>query len=390
MDKSFITERAVYLAFSSFGPKRTGGPDSFQPKVLQLFVENKVALKRLTELYKAIMTIGYSPKRWCISKVIFLQKPGKSDYSDPKSYRPISLMTFLLKGLERLVFWEINNTALKDKPLSKQQHAFRKGYSCQTAISDLVDNIESNILRNKLYMSTFLDIAGAFDNCRYPSIISAMEKRGINQKIIKWYDQFLNSRIAYTELEGVSSAVRVRKGCPQGGILSPLAWNLVFESFIDLFKDSAAQIGCYADDARIGLPGVCETSMAQIMQKELKKAFLWGETHGLEFVPSKTQIIFFHRKKTFKEPKQLKMKGISIPYQSEVKYLGVTLDSRLKWSNHLTQKINKSKRAIMRIRDSMGKMWGTAPKLLKWAYEGIIIPALSYGSAVWSTSSWRD
>ena len=78
------------------------------------------------------------------------------------------------------------------------------------------------------------------------------------------------------------------------------------------------------------------------------------------------------------------MKGLNIPYQSEVKYLGVTLDSRLKWSSHLTQKINKSKRAIMRIRDSMGKMWGTAPKLLKWAYEGIIIPALSYGCAVWS------
>ena len=57
MDTSFITERAIYLAFSSFGKKRTGVPDSFQPHVLQLFVKNKEALKR-REQFKAIITLG--------------------------------------------------------------------------------------------------------------------------------------------------------------------------------------------------------------------------------------------------------------------------------------------------------------------------------------------
>ena len=120
-----------------------------------------------------MIELGYSPKSWCEAKVIFLQKPGKTDYSEPKSFRPISLTTFLLKTLEKLVLWEIQNTALKEFPLSKQQHAFRTGYSCQTAISDLVDSIEANILRDKYTLSVFLDIAGAFDNVQYSSTLLA-------------------------------------------------------------------------------------------------------------------------------------------------------------------------------------------------------------------------
>ena len=114
--------------------------------------------------------LGYTPKHWCTAQVIFLQKPNKKDYSEVKSFRPISLMTFLLKSVEKLVLWEIERTAMKDKPLSKQQHAFRKGFSCQTAISDLVDSIESNILRDEFSLSVFLDISGAFDNVLYSSM----------------------------------------------------------------------------------------------------------------------------------------------------------------------------------------------------------------------------
>ena len=78
------------------------------------------------------------------------------------------------------------------------------------------------------------------------------------------------------------------------------------------------------------------------------------------------------------------MNGTPIEYQSEVKYLGVHLDSKLTWSYHINQKINKAKRAIMLVKNAIGKIWGPSPKALKWAYDGIILPALSYGATVWS------
>ena len=381
---SFINERSVYLAIKSFGPEKKGGPDNYKPKVLQYFVENKVALKRLTKLYQAMIQLGYTPKHWCSAQVIFLQKPNKKDYSEVKSFRPISLMTFLLKSVEKLVLWEIERTALKDKPLSKQQHAFRKGYSCQTAISDLVDSIESNILRDEFSLSVFLDISGAFDNVLYSSIITAMVHRGIEPKIVKWYSQYLKERTAFTELNGVKCSINVQRGCPQGGIISPVIWNLVFESFIELYTKGPVKVRCFADDACLTIGGIDCSTMVDIMQPQLDIASNWGSKEGLIFVPSKTSAIFFHRKKTLPKLKQLKMNGHPIAYQSEVKYLGVHLDSKLTGSYHINQKINKAKRAIMMVKKAIGKIWGPCPKALKWAYDGIIIPALSYGATVWS------
>ena len=63
LNNSFITERAVYLSIHSFGPDKTGGPDGLKPKVVQYFVENKTALKRLTKLFQCMLEIGYTPKK---------------------------------------------------------------------------------------------------------------------------------------------------------------------------------------------------------------------------------------------------------------------------------------------------------------------------------------
>ena len=383
LDNSFINERTVYLAVHSFGPDKAAGPDNIKPKILQCFIENKAALSRLTKLYQAMVELSYCPKTWCEAKVIFIQKPGKTDYSQAKSFRPISLTSFLLKTVEKLILWEIQGDSLESNPISKKQHAFRKGYSCQTAISDLVDSLEANILRDKFSLSVFLDIAGAFDNIQYPSIIAAMNKRGISPKIVNWYKFYLEHRIAYTELKGMYSSVKVRRGCPQGGILSPVVWNLVFDSFIELFNSSPAQVGCYADDAVLTVHGIDPNTLVEIMQPELDKAFKWGRKEKLLFVPEKTSAILFHRKRIAINPKKLTLNGVPIQYKSEVKYLGIFLDQRLSWKYHIDQKINKAKKAIMLLRNSMGKLWGVAPKILKWGYEGIIIPSLSYGCAVW-------
>lgn len=81
--------------------------------------------------------------------------------------------------------------------------------------------------------------------------------------------------------------------------------------------------------------------MVDIMQHELKIAFSWGKKENLLFVADKTNAVLFHRKKKALNPKKLTMNGKTIEYQSEVKYLGVYLDSRLTWKYHIEQKIKR-------------------------------------------------
>ena len=168
-----------------------------------------------------------------------LQKPNKKDLSDVKSYRPISLLSFLLKTLEKIVLWEIESTSLKKNPISSFQHGFRRNFSVNTAISDLVDRIESGILRNKMVLNVNLDISSAFDSISYKSAINSMEERKISPKIVKWYANFLHNRTAFTNHNGIESWIKVKRGTAQGGVLSSLIWNLVFESFLKIFERSS-------------------------------------------------------------------------------------------------------------------------------------------------------
>jgi hypothetical protein len=90
-------------------------------------------------------------------------------------------------------------------------------------------------------------------------------------------------------------------------------------------------------------------------------------------------------------PKGLNIYGQEIPFSKAAKYLGVTLDNKLRWRPHIENKIKKAKRTLMAIRSVIGKSWGPSPECAKWSWTGVIRPALTYGAIVWSrtaSQSW--
>ena len=95
-----ITEEKLFLAIHSFGKLKGAGLDEIKPIVLQNMGSN--ARQRLLNIYKASYMLSYIPSNWCKAKVIFLPKNGKEDYSQPRSYRPISLISCLAKIYEPL------------------------------------------------------------------------------------------------------------------------------------------------------------------------------------------------------------------------------------------------------------------------------------------------
>jgi hypothetical protein len=84
------------------------------------------------------MAYGFIPTAWRQVKVMFTPKAGKLDYTEAKAYRPISLSAFLLKMMEKLVDRHIRDSALKDHPLHRNQHAYQTGKSTKTALHNVV------------------------------------------------------------------------------------------------------------------------------------------------------------------------------------------------------------------------------------------------------------
>ena len=145
--------------------------------------------------------------------MIFLPKPGKATYASPKSFRPITLSSFLMKVLERIIQWEL----LEILPDSlENQFAFTTGSSTEQPLSIVVDNIEAAICNKIFALSVFLDIAGAFDNISFDAIDEALSYHEIPQMFKNIITFNLRHRLTVLDYKGCRIKGIPTRGTPQG------------------------------------------------------------------------------------------------------------------------------------------------------------------------------
>jgi hypothetical protein len=99
--KRVINHSKIRWSLSTFKPFKSAGTDGILPALLQQGVEHLVP--HLCRIFRACTAYGFIPTAWRQIKVTFIPKPGKLDYTEAKTYRPISLSSFLLKTMEKLV-----------------------------------------------------------------------------------------------------------------------------------------------------------------------------------------------------------------------------------------------------------------------------------------------
>ena len=383
LNVEWITAEKIKAAFAKFSPFKGAGPDELPPIVMKNFGKKMIA--RLTRIYKASVALGVLPTKWLEVKVIYIPKPGKDSYDVPRSFRPISLMSFLMKGLERLMLWHYETEVLDAKPFHRNQHGFRKGMSCDTAISQVAEEIEKAFQQKHSVMLVDLDIKGAYDNLRYTDIVEALQKRGAPREYVKWHEYFLYHRSLSIKHKGVEINRYPTKGTPQGAICSPAHWNEVSDSFHSMFDRSEIMTSGYADDTSIFVAGSDLVEMRNKLQIGVDRAQYWAQQHGLEFGMAKTKTIIFTRQKReeWVEPTKLKMYGQEIPFTTEIGHLGVLMDQGLTWRSHIMNKIKKCKGLLMKFHRAQKIIWGLPPKYAHWAYKGIGRPALTHACLVW-------
>ena len=162
----------VVSSMESFSPLKGCGSDRLPPAVFQNF--GPLAYGWLHNSYKATYLMGLLPKQWLDVKVLFIPKHGKP-LCEPRSWRPISLMQYEMKGMEKLLIRENAGNKVWDPtqrtPFGPQrprthlnQHGFRKKRSCVSSLSSKVGRIEKAIVDHGFALSVYVDIKGAFDH----------------------------------------------------------------------------------------------------------------------------------------------------------------------------------------------------------------------------------
>ena len=69
--------------------------------------------------------------------------------------------------------------------------------------------------------------------------------------ITNWIMSMLNNRHVQSNLSDSTVEKQVKNGCPQGGVISPLLWNLVIDELLNILNSTGIWCQAYADDVAI-------------------------------------------------------------------------------------------------------------------------------------------
>ena len=380
-----FTTSKLDKAIQSMGPYKAPGPDGISPVVLQHM--GPKTLRRLLNMFKISYCLGYVPRGWRHANVICLAKPGKVQYDQARSYRPITLASVFLKVQERLVGWYLETGIMRSRPLHHLQFAFRRNTGTEDALSKVIDFIETQLQRNQVVLGLFLDVSGAFDSIFVNSITNAMAKRGFPKSIVKWYTYFLKNRTIESHILGNTIYRKINRGTGQGLILSPLCWNLVMDEMLIAVNDGIGMGIGFADDGGLLIAGPDLGMLMIRMQQKLNKVLEWGQVSGSKLSKEKTEYLVFRKSGTPKwrcrTRHKLKIDGTDLREVESIKYLGVKLTNRLSWNLHIKEKVAKVKKRLMQIKAATGIIWGPRPSLIRWAFLSMCLPILTYGALVW-------
>ena len=198
--------------------------------------------------------------------------------------------------------------------------------------------ILNNMNEGKATGAIFLDLKKAFDTINHALLIKKLEKiYGISGNSIKWFISYLNER---SQAVNVSSSLSDSDiGIPQGPLL-----------FIIFVNSLPYCVNCktimYADDTTL----MCSSNDASVLQSQLNdnlsKIASWFNENHLTLNNKKNKLTVFGTRHILDKFDNVNAmyNGDFIEKVESFKYLGVTFDPLLSWSehvNHISSKISQ-------------------------------------------------
>ena len=283
-------------AINEFQPFKAPGPDELYPVLLQ---KGWNQLKRHYHvIFQTYLRHSYKLSAWKEGTGIFLPKRVKESYFEAKSLRMITLTSFQLKWLERLILYHINEDNKVQAKLSASQYGFRADVSTEPAMHKFVRSVEHCVVRKKPALGIFLDIAGAFDNVTFNSFVAVLRGIGMSKILTSWIENLLRHCTIQVELYGDKVKREVVKGNPQSGILSPFLWSCVLNSLLLELRSRGFYVQAYADDLAVLVTGGDMLWVRGMAQKAINIAANWASEQELQFSSKKTEIVLFTHKRS--------------------------------------------------------------------------------------------
>ena len=257
------------------------------------------------------------------------------------------------------------------------QHGFRKSRSCETQLIDFIQELNHSNNNNKQTDLIIMDFAKAFDKVPHKRLLYKLHFYGIRQNTLHWIQAFLTDRTQTVVLDGTSStSVPVTSGVPQGTVLGPILFLAYINDFPEYLQHSKLRL--FADDSII-YREITSQDDCNKLQTDLNAAAQWESDWLMAFHPDKcTKLTISHKKHTFNH--NYTLHNHTLESVTSAKYLGVTLQSNLKWNLHYDNIISNANKSLGFLKRNL-QVSNTDIK--SRAYQTLVRPKLEYSCSVW-------
>jgi hypothetical protein len=238
----------------------------------------------------------------------------------------------------------------KEKILFDGQHGFRNNHSCETALHELITDMNKIRSNREIGMFLFIDFRKAFDLVDSKILMLKLKKYGFDQQAIQLISNYFENRTQMVKLDNVLSSTQpIKLSVPQGSVLGPLFFLLFINDLAKYLKSINCKL--FADDTTLYKSSKDLNNLISSVKESINDLINWCNYNKVDINWSKTYCMFINKTRNV-TPSVIEIDNRRIEVVSSFRLLGVIIDDKLNFLNNcreLCNNVNKRLYSIKKI-----------------------------------------